>query len=166
MGVANFDWKRMKSIQKLHRVLYALGLGPIVGRIIMLLTTTGRKTGLKRVTPLQYEQIEGRFFLGAARGVRADWVRNIQADPRVEVRVKRDHFQGLAEVVTDPARIADFIEVRLWSAEAPDSGAAGVPGGKRSHGDRYPCAIWRGVAWPTCLFRHKGCTNRTAKTMR
>lgn len=113
MGVANFDWKRMKSIQKLHRVLYALGLGPIVGRIIMLLTTTGRKTGLKRVTPLQYEQIEGRFFLGAARGVRADWVRNIQADPRVEVRVKRDHFQGLAEVVTDPARIADFIEVRL-----------------------------------------------------
>ena len=31
----------------------------------------------------------------------------------MEVRVKRDHFQGLAEVVTDPARIADFIEVRL-----------------------------------------------------
>ena len=113
MGVVSFDWKRMRHIQKLHRVLYALGLGPIIGRIIMLLTTTGRKTGLKRVTPLQYERIGDQLFLGSARGVQADWVRNIQADPHVEVRVKRDHFQGLAEVVTDPARIADFIEVRL-----------------------------------------------------
>ena len=113
MGVVNFNWQRMKHIQKLHRVLYKLGLGPVVGKIILLLTTTGRKTGLKRVTPLQYEEIDGKYYLGAARGLKADWVRNIQANPQVEVRVKSLNFQGLAEVVTDPVRIADFIEVRL-----------------------------------------------------
>jgi deazaflavin-dependent oxidoreductase (nitroreductase family) len=113
MGVVNFNWQRMKHIQKLHRVLYAVGLGPVIGRIILLLTTTGRKTGLKRVTPLQYEEIDGKYFLGAARGLNADWVRNIQADPRVEVRVKRDLFLGYAEVITDPTRIADFVEIRL-----------------------------------------------------
>ena len=46
-------------------------------------------------------------------GSTADWVRNIQADSYVEVRVKSLSFQGQAEVVTDPCRIADFVEVRL-----------------------------------------------------
>jgi len=113
MGAVNFDWSRMKNIQKLHRVLYAIGLGPLIGRIILLLTTVGRKTGLKRVTPLQYEEIDGRYYLGSARGLQADWVRNIQCNPQVDVRVKSLHFQGQAEVVTEAARIADFIEVRL-----------------------------------------------------
>lgn len=113
MGVVNIDWQRMKHIRKLHCVLYALGLGPLVGKIILLLTTTGRKTGLKRVTPLQYEEIAGKYYLGAARGLKADWVRNIQTNPQVEVRVKSSNFQGQAEVVTDPCRIADFVEVRL-----------------------------------------------------
>ena len=113
MGVVSFDWQRMKNIQKIHRILYAIGFGPLVGRIILLLTTTGRKSGLKRVTPLQYEEIDGKYYLGAARGLKADWVRNIQANPNVEVRVKNRHFVGSAEVVTDPTRISDFLEVRL-----------------------------------------------------
>ena len=113
MGVVNFNWQRMKRVQKIHRILYAIGLGALIGRIILLLTTTGRRSGLKRVTPLQYEEIEGKYYLGAARGLNADWVRNIQANPHVEVRVKTCHFAGIAEVVTDPMQIADFIEVRL-----------------------------------------------------
>jgi deazaflavin-dependent oxidoreductase (nitroreductase family) len=113
MGVVNFNWQKMKYIQKLHRVMYAIGLGPVIGRIILLLTTIGRKSGLKRVTPLQYEEIDGKYYLGAARGLKADWVRNIQADPQVEIRVKSLNFKGQAEVITDPGRIADFVEVRL-----------------------------------------------------
>jgi deazaflavin-dependent oxidoreductase (nitroreductase family) len=108
-----FNWNRMKYIQKLHRVMYAIGLGPLVGKIILLLTTTGRKTGLKRITPLQYEEIDGKYYLGSARGLQADWVRNIQTNPVVEVRVKSSNIKGQAEVVTDPARFADFVEVRL-----------------------------------------------------
>lgn len=113
MGAISFDWQRMKNIQQVHRLLYAIGLGPIVGQIILLLTTTGRITGKQRVTPLQYEEIDGAYYLGAARGLHGDWVRNIQSNPKVEIRVKSRHFHGCAEVVTDAARIADFLEVRL-----------------------------------------------------
>ncbi len=109
----NFNWQRMKNVQKIHRLLYAIGLGPIIGKIILLLTTTGRTSGLKRVTPLQYEEINGKYYLGSARGLKADWVRNIQANPQVKVRVKSLNLYGQAEVVTDPARFADFVEVRL-----------------------------------------------------
>ena len=113
MKPVTFDWAKMKNIQKIHRVLYAIGLGPLVGRIVLLLTTTGRKSGLKRVTPLQYEKIGEDYYLGAARGVKADWVCNIQANSQVEIHVGAKHFCGTAEVVTDPSKFADFMEVRL-----------------------------------------------------
>lgn len=103
----------MKNVQRIHQFLYAAGLGPVVGKIILLLTTTGRKSGLKRVTPLQYEEIDGKYYLGSARGTKSDWYRNIEADCRVELRVKNLYVWGTAETVTDPARIADFLETRL-----------------------------------------------------
>jgi deazaflavin-dependent oxidoreductase (nitroreductase family) len=113
MNPVAFDWTKMKNIQKIHRILYAIGLGPVIGGFIALLTTMGRKSGLKRVTPLQYEKIGKDYYLGAARGVKADWVRNIQLNPKVELRVGAKQIHGTAEVVTDPSRFADFIEVRL-----------------------------------------------------
>ena len=113
MKPVSFDWSKMKNVQKIHRLLYAIGLGPLIGRIILLLTTTGRRSGLKRVTPLQYEKIGADYYLGAARGVNADWVRNIQSNPQVELRAGAKQIYGTAEVVTDPSRFADFIEVRL-----------------------------------------------------
>jgi deazaflavin-dependent oxidoreductase (nitroreductase family) len=109
----SFDWARMKNIQKIHRALYAIGLGPLIGRIILLLTTTGRKSGKKRVTPLQYEMIGCDYYLGSARGLKADWVRNIQSNSQVDVCVGAKFFHGTAEVVCDPSRFADFMEVRL-----------------------------------------------------
>lgn len=111
--ISNDFWTRMKNIQRIHRLLYAAGLGPMVGKIILLLTTTGRKTGLKRTTPLQYEEINGEYYLGSARGTRSDWYRNVTCDGRVEVQVKNLRFRGSAEPVTDPDRIADFLETRL-----------------------------------------------------
>ncbi len=113
MAEVHFDWRRMRNVQKIHRVLYAIGLGPLIGRIILLLTTTGRRSGLKRVTPLQYEKIGEDYYVGAARGLKADWVCNIQSDPCVEVRVGSKYFQGAAEVVMDSSKFADFLEVRL-----------------------------------------------------
>jgi deazaflavin-dependent oxidoreductase (nitroreductase family) len=102
-------WRAMK----LPQIWYRLGLGPVVGRLILLLTTTGRKTGLPRVTPLQYEESNGVFYVASARGQRADWFRNLAANPQVEVQVKARRFRGLAEPITDLARIADFLELRL-----------------------------------------------------
>jgi deazaflavin-dependent oxidoreductase (nitroreductase family) len=113
MNIEQFDWRKMKNVQKMHRFLYAIGLGPVVGKIILLLTTTGRKSGQPRITPLQYEMIDGKVHLGASRGLKADWVKNIEHDPHVKVQVKSLKFNGLAHVCTDPIEIADFLEVRL-----------------------------------------------------
>src|SRR5512137_1140711 len=98
-NVQRFDWRKIRNIQKLHRFLYAVGLGPVIGRIILLLTTTGRRSGQKRVTPLQYELIDGKYYLGSARGTKSDWYRNILADSRVEVRVRNLRFSAAAEAV-------------------------------------------------------------------
>ncbi len=97
----------------LIKFLYRRGLGLILGRMILLLTTTGRRSGLPRLTPLQYEESDGAIYVGSARGVKADWFRNLVADPRVRVQIGARSFQALAEAVTDPCRIADFLELRL-----------------------------------------------------
>lgn len=53
-----------------------------------LLETTGRRTGSPRRTPV-CDGLDGEnFWLVAQRGHRADWVRNIQANPRVRVKVR------------------------------------------------------------------------------
>ena len=70
------------------RLAYTLGLGPLIGKVILLLTTRGRKSGRPRVTPLQYEEIDGCYYLAAALG-------------------------GRAQIIRDPGRIADFLALRL-----------------------------------------------------
>ncbi len=53
-----------------------------------LLETTGRRTGVPRRTPV-CDGLDGEtFWLVAQRGRRAGWVRNIQANPRVRVKVR------------------------------------------------------------------------------
>ena len=91
---------------------YAIGLGPLIGKLVLLITTTGRKSGKPRVTPLQYEKIDGDYYLGAARGYKSDWVRNIQHNPLVKIRVKSKQFEGYAKIITDPTQIAMFLAYR------------------------------------------------------
>jgi deazaflavin-dependent oxidoreductase (nitroreductase family) len=106
--------KRFYKFSKIGpQIAYALGLGPIVGRKILLLTTTGRKTGLPRVTPLQYEEIDGCYYLGSAMGTQSDWYKNLETNPKVTVRVGRKTIQGIAETTSDLTRVADFLEYRL-----------------------------------------------------
>ena len=103
-------WKLLKYPPQL---IYAIGLGPIYGRLVLMLTTTGRKSGKSRVTPLQYEEIDGDIYIGSARGTNADWWRNIVANPKVRIQVKSRKFEGRAELVTDLKRVADFLEYRI-----------------------------------------------------
>jgi deazaflavin-dependent oxidoreductase (nitroreductase family) len=106
-------WQRMKTVQTIHKRLYDSGKGWIVGKFILLLTHTGRKSGNRYNTPLQYEKIGGAYWVGAGRGPRADWFCNLLANPHVHVRVDRVEFDCIAEPVTDPDRVADFLEYRL-----------------------------------------------------
>ncbi|HKZ30557.1 MAG TPA: nitroreductase/quinone reductase family protein [Acidimicrobiia bacterium] len=108
-----FSRRLLHLIKRPPRLLYGLGLGPLYGRLVLLLTTTGRISGLPRVTPLQYEEIDGAIYVASALGDRADWFRNVVADPRVEVRVRSRRLAGIAEPITDPSRVADFLELRL-----------------------------------------------------
>lgn len=113
------DWRR--TIERawyrfLHlppRLLYALGGGALIGRFVLLLTTRGRRSGASRTTPLQYERVGSAVIVGSARGIAADWYRNVDADARVEVTVGRRHFRGRATPNRDPTAVADFLELRL-----------------------------------------------------
>ena len=96
-----------------RRVSWKYGPGFKAYGFVLLLTTIGRKSGLPRVTPLQYEEVDGCYYIGSARGAQADWVRNVQAKPLVEVRIQDKCFEGIAVVITDPAEVADFFELRL-----------------------------------------------------
>lgn len=95
------------------RFAYAIGVGPLLGHFVLLLTTTGRRTGKKRITPLQYEEIDGNYFIAAARGNRTDWLKNIEADPHVEIRVRSLRLRCYASVIRDVDQIADFLTYRL-----------------------------------------------------
>ena len=105
-------WKRLKNIQRIHLRLYATGRSWIIGKFILVLAHTGRKSGIRYLTPIQYEKIDEAYYVGAGRGPKADWFRNILADPHVHVQVARFAFDCLAEPVTDPDRVADFLEYR------------------------------------------------------
>jgi hypothetical protein len=63
---------------RLPILLYRLGLGPIVGRRFMILTTTGRKSGLPRHHAIEFHSFEGRKYVFSAWGDKADWYRNLQ----------------------------------------------------------------------------------------
>lgn len=104
-------YHRLKSLTPRMVANYKRGIGPT--RIVLLLTTIGRKSGLPRVTPLQYEEVEGQIYVASARGRQADWYKNILRNPNVRVQIRQREFDATAEPVTDPARIADFLELRL-----------------------------------------------------
>jgi deazaflavin-dependent oxidoreductase (nitroreductase family) len=66
-----------------------------------LLETTGRKTGLARTTPVG-DGLEGStFWIVAEHGRRAAYVRNLEADSRVRVRVRGRWRSGIAHVLPD-----------------------------------------------------------------
>jgi len=94
------------------RIIQNYQKGTGLTRVVLLLTTTGRKSGLPRVTPLQYEELRGEYYIGSARGAQADWYRNIQANPQVEVQLGERRWRGMAEPVDNPRRVADFLELR------------------------------------------------------
>jgi deazaflavin-dependent oxidoreductase (nitroreductase family) len=53
-----------------------------------LLETTGRRTGRPRHTPVCDGLAGDTFWLVSQRGRQADWVRNIEANPRVRIKVR------------------------------------------------------------------------------
>ena len=67
----------------------------------LYLTTTGRRTGLPREIEIWFTEHDGKFYIIAEHRERANWVRNIQAQPRVDVRVGGGQFNATARLVDD-----------------------------------------------------------------
>lgn len=67
--------------------------GPFAGAPMLLLHTTGARTGTRRITPLVYQPVGTSFAIFASKGgapSHPDWYRNLLAHPEVEVEVGAD----------------------------------------------------------------------------
>jgi deazaflavin-dependent oxidoreductase (nitroreductase family) len=95
-----------KVFNRFMLLMWRLGLGPMlnfwpeVGGRIMVLAHTGRKTGRRRYTPVNYTLADGELYCTAAFSA-SDWYRNIQAHPEVEVWLPDGRWAGRAEDVPD-----------------------------------------------------------------
>jgi deazaflavin-dependent oxidoreductase (nitroreductase family) len=80
------------------RFMLERGIAP---KSVALLETTGRKSGQPRRTPVGNGLRGGQFWIVTEHGRRAAYVRNIEADPRVRVKVGRHWHSGTAHVLPD-----------------------------------------------------------------
>ncbi len=99
---------RRNNPRALRRFESGLGKG-----LVLVLTTTGRKSGLPRKTPLQYEEIGGVLYVGSARGTQADWYRNLLANPRVQVQIGKEAYAAVADPLRTRQEALDFLRERL-----------------------------------------------------
>jgi deazaflavin-dependent oxidoreductase (nitroreductase family) len=104
--------------------IYRTGLGPLLSNpltgSILVLRTTGRKTGLIREAPLGYAIVDGRVVVVAGYGRDCHWFRNALAHPQVEIALPGAVLAGHAEEITDPE-----LQRRAFRAALSAMGAVG-----------------------------------------
>lgn len=99
------DWNK-KIIEEFHANDGKVG-GVFAGFSILLLTTTGAKSGRQYITPLAYLPHEDRVIIFAANGgapTHPDWYHNLKAHPQVEVELGTEKFAATAIIITGEER--------------------------------------------------------------
>lgn len=88
-------------LHAIHRPWFALRVPRGVG----VLTTVGRRTGSPRVTYIKAVRDGRRVYLVAITGRHTLWVKNIQVNPRVRLRLTDGTYEGVARPIApgDPA---------------------------------------------------------------
>lgn len=95
-----------KYFNRFMLLLWRLGLGkwvniwPSVGGQMMVVGHIGRKSGIRRFTPVNYALADGELYCVAGFGAVSDWYRNIKANPHVEVWLPNGRFEGYAQEIT------------------------------------------------------------------
>ena len=117
--------RTFKSFNPFMVLMWRMGLGSMIniwpsriGRI-MVLAHTGRKTGRRRLTPVNYTEINGEIYCVAGFGAVADWYRNLQANPAVEIWMPNGWWNASAEDISDhPNRLDLMRQVLIASGFA------------------------------------------------
>lgn len=81
--------------------------GMFEGAPLLLLTTTGAKSGATRVNPLMYLPDGDRMAIFASKGgapSHPDWFHNVKANPKVTVEIGDETFEAIATEVTGDER--------------------------------------------------------------
>ena len=106
---------QLKLVNAIHRPLFQLSKGKIAGKgagmPVLVLTTTGRKSGQARATMLTSPlQIDESIVIVASRGGddrHPDWFLNLQANPKVEVEMAGSK-RSMTAHVADETEKADL----------------------------------------------------------
>ena len=83
------------------------------GRDLLLLTTTGRKSGRAHTTPMVYTRDSDRLLVYASKAgapTHPDWYLNLVADPNVVVEVGDDRYDAVAAPLEGDERERAFTE--------------------------------------------------------
>ena len=92
---------KLASVKLLNPVMRRALEAGLVPRGWALVETTGRTSGRPRRVPVG-DGLRGRhFWIVAEHGRHADYVRNIERDPRVRVNVRRRWRTGTAHILAD-----------------------------------------------------------------
>lgn len=87
--------------------------GPFAGAPMLLLHTTGAKTGQERVNPMMYLDLDGHRYVFASKAgadTNPDWYWNLVAHPGVTVEVGTERYEANATPVTGGGRDRIYAE--------------------------------------------------------
>jgi deazaflavin-dependent oxidoreductase (nitroreductase family) len=88
--------------------------GPFEGATLLLLTSTGAKSGQPRLAPLAYLTIDGKMFIiGSKAGLdtNPDWVHNLRANSRAHIEVGTDAYDVTARELPPAERDEEWPKV-------------------------------------------------------
>lgn len=96
-------WRIIKLVTQVHTLLYRLTVGGVGGLAsgtpVLILTTTGRKSGRKIAVPLLFLPHGDSIVLVASKGGDPNdphWWKNLQAHPEASVQVGQHHWKMVA----------------------------------------------------------------------
>lgn len=111
---AEFMKELNKSIVEEFRANGGKVGGQFEGADLLLLTTTGAKSGQPRLAPLAYLTIDGKLIIiGSKAGAdtNPDWVHNLRANPEAHIEVGTDSYDVIARELPRDERDALFAKV-------------------------------------------------------
>ncbi|GLP75931.1 hypothetical protein TUM20983_30410 [Mycobacterium antarcticum] len=107
--------------------------GPFAGGDLLLLHTTGAKSGTPRLSPLSYLTVDDRMLIvGSYAGAPKDpaWVHNLRANPRAHIEVGTEAYDVDVRELPDDERDATYpriIELAPVFAEYQTNTARAIP---------------------------------------